>query len=478
MSKNLTRSEPMLLCGRDVASAATIDVCSPWDGALVARVSRAGASELAAAADEASAAQKACAAMTPALRARVLEDAARLVGERAESIARLIVEEAGKPVALARLEVARARDTLVAAAHVARFPPLEARDLGGFESGAGSLALIKRVPLGPVLAITPFNFPLNLVAHKIAPAIAAGCPIVVKPASQTPSPALALGRALVDAGLPEGALSVLPCRGADASALVDDARFRLVTFTGSSEVGWALKQRAWNRRVTLELGGNAAVIVEADAGDLERIARQVARAAFAYAGQSCIAVQRVLVARAIAGAFVAELVTATRALPTGDPREPGTVCGPLIDAANADRVVAWIERAVGRGARVLAGGGRTENTVAPTLLEHVPHDEPLSCDEVFGPVAVVDVYETFDDALALANASRFGLQAGVFTASVAKARRAWDVLEVGGVIHNDVPTWRSDPMPYGGAKDSGIGREGPAFAYLEMTEERLLVLRP
>lgn len=476
----MARSESLFLAGSSRGGERALDVRSPWDGQVVATVAAAGPREIALAIDRAAEAVPLCAALAPHARAAILERAATLVSARSREIADLLVEEAGKPVTSARAEVARACDTLREAAHVARHPPVLARDLGGYESGAKSLALIRRVPIGPVLAITPFNFPLNLVAHKVAPAIAAGCPIVVKPASQTPSPALALARALAEAGLPDGALSVLPCRGADAAPLVDEPRFRLVTFTGSSEVGWALKEKAWDRRVTLELGGNAAVIVDEDAralGDLRTLARRITRGAFAFAGQSCIAVQRILVHEALVAPLREALVAETNDTPSGDPRDERTVSGPLIDEANADRVESWIESAVRAGGRLLCGGERERTVIRPALLEHVPHAEPLVSDEVFGPVAVLEPFAAFEEALASVNDSRYGLQAGVFTASVARARQAWEVLEVGGVIHNDVPTWRTDPMPYGGVKRSGIGREGPEFAYLEMTEERLLVLR-
>lgn len=457
--------------------AGAIEVRSPFDGAPVARVARAGTDQLAAAAAGAAAAAPAMAALSPAARADVLERAAALLRARREDAARLLVAEAGKPLALARIEADRAVDVLADSAHVARYPLLEARDLGGYPSGAGRLALVKRVPVGPVLAITPFNFPLMLVAHKLGPAVAAGCPVVLKPASQTPSPALLLAELLLEAGLPPEGLSVLPAAAADMEPLVRDPRFRLLTFTGSMEVGWALRRLAWDRRVALELGGNAAAIVEPDAGDLAEVARRLAFGAYAFAGQSCISVQRILVHAAVWEPFRAAMVEAAEAVPAGDPGDERTVCGPLVDAANAGRVATWIDRAMEAGGRLLAGGERRGNLVTPALLEGVPPDQPVVADEVFGPVAVLQRYRHFEEALELANASRYGLQAGVFTSDLGKVRRAWDVLEVGGVIQGDMPTWRSDPMPYGGVKASGTGREGPASAVLEMTEERLLVLR-
>jgi acyl-CoA reductase-like NAD-dependent aldehyde dehydrogenase len=328
-----------------------------------------------------------------------------------------------------------------------------------------------------VLAISPFNFPLNLVAHKLAPAIAAGCPVVLKPASQTPSPALMLAELLADAGLPAGALSVIPSSGRDAESLVTDDRFKMLTFTGSMEVGWKLKQLAWKRRVTLELGGNAAVVVEPDADDLRSIAKTIAGAAYGYAGQSCISVQRIMVHEDIYIAMRRELVEAAEAIRHGDPSDEATICGPLIDEGNADRVAAWIEQADEAGGRVLTGGERTGNVISPTLLEEVPADEPVMSDEIFGPVACLDPYEDFAQAINMVNDSQYGLQAGIFTTDVGKIQEAWRHIEVGGIIQGDVPTWRCDPMPYGGVKGSGVGREGPAYTYREMTEERLLVLR-
>ncbi|HPC84096.1 MAG TPA: aldehyde dehydrogenase family protein [Thermoanaerobaculaceae bacterium] len=468
----------LLIGGRwEAGAAGVIEVRSPFDGAPVARVARASAEQLAAAAGDAAGAAAAMAALAPAERADILERAAaRLRARRDDAVGRLVAE-AGKPVSLARLEADRAVDVLADSAHVARYPLVEARDLGGYASGAGRLALVRRVPVGPVLAITPFNFPLMLVAHKLGPAVAAGCPVVLKPASQTPSPALLLAEVLLEAGLPPEGLSVLPAAAADMEPLVRDPRFRLLTFTGSMEVGWALKRAAWDRRVALELGGNAAAIVEPDAGDLAAVAARLAFGAYAFAGQSCISVQRILVHEAVWESFRDAMTAAARGVSTGDPREERTVCGPLVDAANAARVARWIEQAVEAGGRLLAGGTRAGNVVAPTLLEGAPPDQPVVADEVFGPVAVLQRYRSFEEALALANASRYGLQAGVFTSDLGKVRRAWEVLEVGGVIQGDMPTWRSDPMPYGGVKASGTGREGPASAVLEMTEERLLVLR-
>ncbi len=472
------RVQKLFLGGRwEEGAAGELAVASPYHGGQVSSVARASAAQIAAAADASAAATRTMAELSPERKASILEGARAHLLQRKEEIAALLVEEAGKPVSLARVEVDRAADTFLASAHVARYPAVEAKDLGGFGSGAGRLALVRRVPVGPVLAISPFNFPLNLVCHKLAPAVAAGCPVVLKPASQTPSPALAVAEALEAAGLPEGGLSVLPSRASDLEPLASDRRFRLLTFTGSAEVGWGLKRKAWDKRVTLELGGNAGIIVEPDAGDLADVATRIAVAASAFAGQSCISVQRIFVQDGIYAEMKRLLAEAFRAVPAGDPSEPRTLCGPMIDAANADRVMDWIGKAVAAGGKVLAGGKRNGAVVDPTLLEEVPPDQPIVADEVFGPVAVLARYSDFGDALAAVDDSRFGLQAGVFTKDVTKIRRAWERLEVGGLIQGDVPTWRSDPMPYGGARESGTGREGPAYTWREMTEERLLVLK-
>ena len=471
------REMQLFLGGEPRDGADWMTVRSPFDGREVARVARGGPPELETAAATAHRAAGVMAALPPAERAAILERAAAAVSERREPLAAAICEEAGKPISLARAEADRCRDTLTEAAAVARHPEVEARDLSGYASGAGRLGLVRRVPVGPVLAISPFNFPLNLVAHKLAPAIAAGCPVVLKPASQTPGPALMLATILAEAGLPPGALSVVPSRGADAEKLATDDRFAMLTFTGSMAVGWHLKELAWRHRVTLELGGNAAVVIEPDIDDEADVARRIAAAACGYAGQSCISVQRILVHEDLYMSMRRELTETFEAVAHGDPSHDGVVCGPLIDDANADRIVEWIARAREAKGRLLAGGEREGNVVTPTLLEEVPPDQPVVADEVFGPVACLDAYEDFEQALLMVNDSRYGLQAGVFTNDTAKIQHAWERLEVGAVIHNDVPTWRTDPMPYGGVKNSGVGREGPVYTYREMTEERLLVLK-
>lgn len=470
------RDMQLFLNGQWLDGDDLITVGSPFDGREVSRVARGGPEILEEAAATAERSADKMAALPPSERAAILEGTAALVLEHRSELAAAISEEAGKPIRLALIEADRCADTLTESAAVARHPEIEARDLAGYPSGHGRLALVRRVPVGPVLAITPFNFPLNLVAHKLAPAVAAGCPVVLKPASQTPSPALMLAELLAAAGLPPGALAVVPSRGSDAEKLATDSRFAALTFTGSMEVGWHLKEIAWKRRVTLELGGNAAVVVEPDAGDLTTVARKIAAAAYGYAGQSCIAVQRVLAHEDIYIALRRELVEATRAIRSGDPADEATICGPLIDESNVDRVAEWIEAAVDSGGRLLAGGDRNGTVISPALIEEAPSDQPVVADEVFGPVACLDPYEDFAQAMNMVNDSRYGLQAGVFTSDVSKIQEAWQRIEAGGIIQGDVPTWRTDPMPYGGVKNSGVGREGPAYTTRELTEERLLVL--
>ncbi len=465
------------IAGESVQTGHTITVKSPLDGHTVATVARADSARLEAALAAAAAARPAMAALSAQERAAILEAVAAEVARRRDELAQVLVEEAGKPLALARVEAERCVETFTESARVARTPATELLDLTGFPSGSGRTALLRRVPAGVVLGITPFNFPLNLVAHKLGPAVAAGCPIVLKPASQTPSPALLLGRILHDVGVPAGGVNVVPCGGAEAGALAEDVRVALVTFTGSAAVGWELKRRAWARKVALELGGNAAVIVEPDGGDIETVARRIAGGAFAYAGQSCISVQRVLVHERVAAAFTEAFAAAAAEFPTGDPARPETLCGPMITAGDADRIEGWVAEVERRGARCLGGKKREGSVVHPMALEHVPDDAPLWRDEAFAPVAALRAYRDFDEALALVNDSRFGLQAGVFTRDVEKIQRAFATLEVGAVIQGDMPSWRSDPMPYGGVKESGVGREGPRFAVEEMTEPRLLVLR-
>lgn len=472
------REKQLFLAGTWVdGSAGLLDVASPFTRETTSRVAMADVDQLEQAIGSAVEVASHMAALSGERRTMILTIARDRISRRKQELSAVLVEEAGKPLSLARAEVDRAMDTFTAAAIMGRNPPLAAQDLTGFGTGARSLGLIRRVPIGPILAITPFNFPLNLVAHKLAPAILAGCPVVLKPSSQAPTAALLLAEILADAGLPPGGLSVLPCRSVVAESVVEDPRIKLLTFTGSATVGWGLKRMAWKKRVVLELGGNAAVVVEPDAEDLPGLARRIAVGANAFAGQSCISVQRVFVHRAIHPEFRKLLIEETERIPFGDPANLDTITGPLIDPGNAHRVEQWIEQAVAAGGQRLTGGPRIQQVIRPTLLEDVPAEQPVVADEAFGPVATLFAYDRFEEALDRVNDSRFGLQAGVVTRDIAKVRQAWEVLDVGAVIQGDIPSWRCDQMPYGGVKDSGIGREGPASAYLELTEERLLVLR-
>jgi acyl-CoA reductase-like NAD-dependent aldehyde dehydrogenase len=410
-------------------------------------------------------------------RAGLLERTSDLIADRLEEIARTICDEAGKPIKTARVEAERAVSTFRAAAAEARTLAGEVVPMDASPAGAGKVAYTARVPIGVVGAISPFNFPFNLVAHKIAPALAAGCAVVLKPASQTPLSALLLAELEAEAGLPAGWLNVLVGRAADiGDVLVEDDRVRLISFTGSSEVGWKLRERAARKKVLLELGNATPLIVEADA-DLEEAAAKTAANAFSFAGQSCISVQRVYVARAAYDDYVARLLPKVEALRTGDPGDDDTDVGPVIDDDARERILAWIDEARGAGATVLAGGEATEDgLIRPTVLAEATPEMKVSCLEVFGPVCTVTPYDTLEEAFELANGTEYGLQAGIFTGSVRTAMAAGAALEFGGVTVNEAPTFRADQMPYGGVKASGNTKEGPRYSVREMTEERLVVI--
>jgi acyl-CoA reductase-like NAD-dependent aldehyde dehydrogenase len=401
--------------------------------------------------------------------------AARCKGRRDE-LTQVLVIEAGKPIQFARAEVARLLDTLEIAAEESTRIRGEVLPLDISERTTGYRGMWQRVPIGPCAFITPWNFPLNLVAHKIAPALACGCPFILKPASSTPVSALILGEILAETDLPKGAFSILPMRSADADALVEDERIKKLSFTGSAEVGWALRDRARKKHVTLELGGNAAVVIDRDA-DLDDAVARCVFGGYYQAGQSCISVQRILAHREIYDSFRAKFVDAVRKIKTGDPRDEDTIAGPIISEDDARRIEQTIRRAVGQGATLLCGGSRNGRLVEPAVLEGVPRDSAAACEEIFGPVTLLYPFNDFDEALAEVNDSRYGLQAGVFTRDIGKVQQAWDELAVGGVMINEVPSFRVDHMPYGGSKDSGLGREGIRWAIESMTEVRLLVIR-
>ena len=471
-----TASEKRLLvAGEWIETGEWVEVRSPYSGELVGRVAKGGAAETRRALD---AAERAMAEPIPAHeRAAILDRVAELLGSRHEEVARTICAEAGKPLKTARVEAARARSTFTFAAVEARKLTGETVPMEASAAGEGKLAFTLRQPVGIVGAISPFNFPLNLVAHKLAPALAAGCAVVLKPASQTPFSALLLAELEEEAGLPPGWLSVVVGPAAEiGDVLVEDERVRAITFTGSGPVGWKLAERAARKRVKLELGNATPVIVEADA-DVEDAAARLAANAFAFAGQSCISVQRIYVQRAAYDDFVARFVPKVAALVVGDPADEGTDVGPVIDRGSRDRVLEWIEEARAAGAEILTGGELDGEVIRPTVIASAGPDLKVSCEEVFGPVCTVTAYDTLDEAVALANGTRFGLQAGIFTASVKTALAAAQRLEFGGVTVNEAPTFRADQMPYGGIKDSGNTREGPRYAVRELTEERLVVLQ-
>jgi acyl-CoA reductase-like NAD-dependent aldehyde dehydrogenase len=461
---------PFLLAGRPATGTDTLEVTSPGDGRAVATVSVPTPDQVEEAVAAAAAVAAEAAALPAHVRAEALAHVSARLAERKDEIAELITAENGKPAKWAVAETARAVSTFRWAAEEARRDSGELQRLDTDAGGAGRLAVVRRFPRGPVLGISPFNFPLNLVAHKVAPAIAVGAPIVVKPAPATPLSALLLGELVAETDLPAGMMSVLPVPNDRAGALADDPRLPVVSFTGSGPVGWALKDRLPRKHVVLELGGNAAVVVTAGYPDLDHAAARIATFSNYQAGQSCIAVQRVYVERPAYDELVGKLVAAVEKL------DRDAEVGPLISADAADRVESWVGEAVGAGARVLTGGERDGTAYAPTVLADVPVHAKVVDEEVFGPVLAVAPVDSLDEAFAAVNASRFGLQAGVFTTDVATAFRAQRELAVGGVIVGDVPSYRADQMPYGGVKESGVGREGLRAAMDDLTEQRVLVL--
>lgn len=409
-------------------------------------------------------------------RQAVLDHCIARFRERSDELAHSLCLEAGKPIRDARGEVTRLIDTFRIASEESTRIYGELMPLDISPRAKGYTGMWKRVPIGPCSFISPFNFPLNLVAHKVAAALAVGCPFVLKPASYTPVGSLLIGEILAETGLPKGAFSILPCSRAGANLFTTDERLKILSFTGSPEVGWDLKARAGKKKVVLELGGNAAVVVDKDA-DLEDVVKRIVIGAFYQSGQSCISVQRIMIHEQVYEALRTKLVEATSKLVMGDPKKEDTFIGPMITAKEAERLEAWIESAKTRGAKVLCGGKRKGNMLEATLLEGVPKDEPLVCNEAFGPVAVLSKFKDLDEAYRDVNDSVYGLQAGVFTRDIFRIQQAWDELEVGGIVINDIPSWRVDHMPYGGVKESGLGREGVKFAMEDMTEIRLLVLR-
>ena len=469
---------PFLLAGVPRNSEHTIELRSPFDQHLIASVCQATEADVEEALAAAAKAFQQTRILTSARRSQICLSVAERIAEEREDIARGIVLEAGKPLLDAGREVSRAIDTF-------RIASEEAKRIGGSvlpldwpstadSSNTQRTAIGRRFPIGPIVGITPFNFPLNLVAHKVAPAVASGNPILIKPAPQTPLTALRLGQILVEAGWPAGAISVLPCSNAVAAKLVADERPRLLSFTGSAAVGWQLKTQAGKKRVTLELGGNAAVLVHEDA-DLDLAALRIVAGGFSYAGQSCISVQRVFIHKTRWQTLAQKITAAVETLVTGDPMDEETQVGPMISEAAAQRAETWINEALAEGAHLLTGGSREGAVLQPSVIAKPPATSMIYREEAFAPLITITPCETFEDGIAMVNASRYGLQAAVFTRDFGRIMQAWRELEVGAVLVNESTSWRADQMPYGGVKDSGVGREGVRYAIEEMTEERLLI---
>ena len=468
----MTATERKLLVGGEwIETGEWIDVRSPYSGDVVGRVAKAGAGETRRAID---AAEKAMRAPLPAhKRAEILVKVVAAIARRHEEAAQLICAEAGKPLKTARVEVSRAMSTYTFAAVEARKLAGEMVPMDAAQAGEGKLAFTLRRPIGVVGAISPFNFPLNLVAHKLAPSLAAGCAVVLKPARQTPLSALFLAELADEAGLPAGWLNVVVGSAAEiGDVLIEDERVKAITFTGSGAVGWGVAERAPKKRVNLELGNATPVVVAADA-DLDLAAEKLAANAFSFAGQSCISVQRIYVERSAFEGFLQRFLPRVEKLKVGDPADEDTDVGPVIDDDARERILDWIRASAGQ---VLTGGELDGDLIRPTVIANPAPDDKVSCDEVFGPVCTVTSVDSLEDAIELANATRYGLQAGVFTTRLDAALRAAQALEFGGVTVNEAPTFRSDQMPYGGVKDSGNTREGPRYAVRELTEERLVVI--
>ena len=464
-----------LVDGKWVEDGDVIDIKAPYDGAIVGRVFQGRRSHAEAAITAAVKAFGTTRRLPAFERQRVLRRVAEGIAKRKEEFSRTLCQEAGKPIKAARTEVERAIFTFSVAAEESTRIYGEYLPLDWQEYTAGRWGIVKRFPIGPIAGITPFNFPLNLVAHKVAPAIAAGCPMVLKPAPQTPLSSLLMAEVVQQAGWPDGALNVIPLSNDDAGVLITDDRLKMISFTGSAAVGWQIKKNSGKKKVILELGGNAGVIIHNDA-DIEYAAERCVAGGFGYAGQTCISVQRILVQQSVYGKFTDMFLAGVKNLQIGDPLDEATDVGPLIRESDAQRAVDWVQEAVRGGARVLCGGNRRGSVVEPTVLTGTKPEMKVNCQEVFGPVVTVEPYAEFHEALRQINSSAFGLQAGLFTRDAKLMFQAFEELEVGGLLAGDVPTFRIDHMPYGGVKDSGIGREGLRYAIEEMTEPKLMVM--
>ena len=475
MTATPVSTQGFLVDGKWIEEGDVVEVRAPYDGSVVGRVFQ-GTRAHAEAAIRASVKAFGTTRRLPAFeRQRVLRRVVEGISQRKEEFARTMAQEAGKPLKASRTEVDRAIFTFTVAAEESTRIYGEFLPLDWQEFTAGRWGIVRRFPLGPIAGITPFNFPLNLVAHKVAPAIAAGCSMVIKPAPQTPLTALLLAETVQAAGWPDGALNVLPLSNEDAGALVTDDRLKMISFTGSAAVGWQIKKNAGKKKVILELGGNAGVIVHSDA-DLAFAAERCVSGGFNYAGQSCISVQRILVERSVFAKFIDLLLAGVKQLKIGDPLDESCDLGPLIRESDAIRAGDWIQEAVRGGARLLCGGQRKGPMLEPAVLTGTRSEMKVNCQEIFAPVVTVEPYDTFAEAVKQINNSPYGLQTGVFTRDVKLLFNAYEELEVGSVIAGDVPTFRIDHMPYGGVKDSGLGREGLRYAIEEMTEPKLLVM--
>ena len=468
-------TRPFLVNGEWRTGEGTLEVRSPYDDTVVAEVGVPTSEDIEEATAVAADTFTESRLLPVHARSEALDHISRRLTETIDENARLIAREGGKPLKWATVEATRAASTFRWASEVIRHGDDEAMRLDTEAAFTGRMGILRRFPYGPVLGITPFNFPLNLVAHKVAPALAVGAPIVVKPASATPMGSLVLAELFAETDLPKGMFQVLPIGSKAADGMARDERFRKISFTGSAAIGWYLKSLDPKKRVTLELGGNAGVIVHSDA-DLDLAAQRVAFGGYYQAGQSCISVQRVLVASEVYDDFAVRLTKAVESLKTGDPMDPSVDVGPVITRGEVDRISAWVDEAVAQGAEVLTGGRGEGSLYYPTLLSRTTPEMKVRCEEVFGPVVTITPYQTFEEALDEVNNSKYGLQAGVFTNDISRAFQSHRTLEVGGVIINDVSAFRADQMPYGGSKDSGFGREGLRFAMEEMTEPRIMVL--
>jgi acyl-CoA reductase-like NAD-dependent aldehyde dehydrogenase len=465
----------LLIGGMETPGAEIKPVINPYSGEIVAEVHRANRLQIISAIETAFRGFDQMKKLVSYQREEILHKVSRLIQERSEELALCIALEAGKPIKDARIEVERGATTFSLAAGEAirlngEILPLDINRLAG-----DRLGLIARFPLGVITAISPFNFPLNLVAHKVAPAIAVGNSVVLKPSSSTPITALMLGEILLEAGLPPEAISVVPCSPKNAEPLLSHPLVKMVTFTGSPEVGWGMKSRCGKARICLELGGNAAAIVEPDA-DIDHAINRCAIGGYSYSGQICISLQRLYLHESIADKFIAEFVEKVRSLIVGNPLLETTQVGPMIEEASAMKIEVWVDQAVKGGSHLLCGGKRDGNFYEPTILMDVPEDQPISNQEAFAPVTVIYRYSDFEVAIRAVNRSRYGLQAALFTQDMRKILQAFNRIEVGGLIVNDVPTFRADNYPYGGVKSSGLGREGVRYAMEEMTEMKALVL--